>query len=492
MRRCSCRGRRPRCWRRLRHPGRHRRGAVAARPVHRHRSAGDDDSPPRQHARRRHRHGRVRRRTTCRPRPVTPAARSTGSRSSSSPDAAADVQAGADRRQGGPADRGAAGRTRASPEVTIKVARGRHARTQRASSSRPATTGRASYKLRLGAGRRPAGPVRHQRAARSCCSATPRSTASTSPAHDLLLEPGPHRPGARTCGTCRPACRSSSSPPMVIDWLTSGPSPWLADVVDPLPEGTKLIGNVPAISNEHAADQPQRPGGAAGRPGRRSTGCRSSCGGRCGPNLPGTLELTVEHQAGAAVTPAPDYLTSNVAYRPGRPSRNGSWSTTGRSAGWPGRSTPASRCRCSAPRTNRDVRIAAMSTSGDRTRTRRWWSTSAAASRRCGSASAAARRAGHPAPDRAAGPARPAGLGESPARRRMTGTHRADHRRRQAVQLRGRRLAAGRSTGPAARAGSPRCRSRRTRTGSPWSPAAGSTVAALSSGRRHPAVLSRT
>ncbi|GAA1602752.1 LpqB family beta-propeller domain-containing protein [Actinoplanes couchii] len=39
-------------------------------------------------------------------------------------------------------------------------------------------------------------------------------------------------------------------PTILVNWLIEGPSPWLQDAVEPLPDGTKLQGNVPAIRNE--------------------------------------------------------------------------------------------------------------------------------------------------------------------------------------------------------------------------------------------------
>ncbi|SDT69879.1 LpqB family beta-propeller domain-containing protein [Actinoplanes derwentensis] len=39
-------------------------------------------------------------------------------------------------------------------------------------------------------------------------------------------------------------------PTIILNWLLSGPAPWLQDAVETLPDGTKLQGNVPAIRNE--------------------------------------------------------------------------------------------------------------------------------------------------------------------------------------------------------------------------------------------------
>ncbi|MFI5492811.1 LpqB family beta-propeller domain-containing protein [Actinoplanes sp. NPDC051859] len=38
-------------------------------------------------------------------------------------------------------------------------------------------------------------------------------------------------------------------PQQIIKWLIEGPPSWLSEIVEPLPEGTELIGNVPAVSN---------------------------------------------------------------------------------------------------------------------------------------------------------------------------------------------------------------------------------------------------
>lgn len=152
-------------------------------------------------------------------------------------------------------------------------------------------------------------------------------------------------------------------PTVIIDWLTSGPAPWLAGVVDPLPEGTKQIGNVPAISNGtlqiNLSDQavpPDDPGALD----RLQKQLRWSLH----PNLPGTLELAVEHQQAQRYV-GTDYLRQNSAYRGvGEPERfavfNGQIRRLARSynAGLP---VPVV-----APAANRNVRMAALATSGSR------------------------------------------------------------------------------------------------------------------------------
>ncbi|BCJ52093.1 hypothetical protein Asp14428_35680 [Actinoplanes sp. NBRC 14428] len=43
---------------------------------------------------------------------------------------------------------------------------------------------------------------------------------------------------------------SEQEPQQIIKWLIDGPSRWLADAVERLPQGTALLGNVPAVDND--------------------------------------------------------------------------------------------------------------------------------------------------------------------------------------------------------------------------------------------------
>ncbi|HWS31772.1 MAG TPA: LpqB family beta-propeller domain-containing protein [Actinoplanes sp.] len=43
---------------------------------------------------------------------------------------------------------------------------------------------------------------------------------------------------------------SEQEPTIILNWLLGGPALWLQDAVEPLPDGTKLQGNVPAIRND--------------------------------------------------------------------------------------------------------------------------------------------------------------------------------------------------------------------------------------------------
>jgi hypothetical protein len=152
-------------------------------------------------------------------------------------------------------------------------------------------------------------------------------------------------------------------PTEIIDWLTNGPSPWLAGVVAPLPEGTKQIGNVPAISNEtlqiSLSGQALLPDDPTSLD-RLQKQLRWSLR----PNLPNTLHLTVEHQEEKDYT-GTDYLTSNAAYRTtAEPERfvvyNGQIRRLARSYN---SSQPVPILKAED---NRGVRMAAMSTSGSR------------------------------------------------------------------------------------------------------------------------------
>lgn len=153
-------------------------------------------------------------------------------------------------------------------------------------------------------------------------------------------------------------------PNEVIDWLITGPSPLLADVVDGLRDGTKAIGNVPAISNDTLqislsgeAVKPEDPGALDRLQKQLRWSLRS--------NLPAALELTVEHQFERKKYTGADYLTSNPAYRQIADAErfavyNGQIRRLARSY------NPVLPVPVVAPEANKGVRSAALSTSGTR------------------------------------------------------------------------------------------------------------------------------
>ena len=102
-------------------------------------------------------------------------------------------------------------------------------------------------------------------------------------------------------------------PTEVLTWLTGGPSPWLEDAVEPLPEGTATIGNVPAVSN----DKLQINLNAQALPQDDKTGAldrlRRQLMWSLKPNLPRILELKIAHQV-VGDWEQTNFLTSNASY----------------------------------------------------------------------------------------------------------------------------------------------------------------------------------
>jgi Lipoprotein LpqB beta-propeller domain/Sporulation and spore germination len=107
-------------------------------------------------------------------------------------------------------------------------------------------------------------------------------------------------------------------PTEVLNWLIVGPSPWLTEAVEALPEGTTSIGNVPAVSNDKLqinlsdkAVPPNDKGAALDR-------LRRQLMWSLRPNLPRYLELKIGHKVeGDWDRDQADYLTSNASYRLG-------------------------------------------------------------------------------------------------------------------------------------------------------------------------------
>lgn len=152
-------------------------------------------------------------------------------------------------------------------------------------------------------------------------------------------------------------------PTQIIDWLTSGPSPWLSGVAEALPDGTKAVGNVPAISNgtlhislSGQALPPDDPDAALDRLQKQMRWSLL-------PNLPPTLELTVEHAVDQKFTGS-DHLTANPAYRLFETERFVVYQgQIRRRANSYNESQPVPTVR---PRDNRNIRTAALAVSGSR------------------------------------------------------------------------------------------------------------------------------
>ncbi|GAB1689572.1 LpqB family beta-propeller domain-containing protein [Krasilnikovia sp. M28-CT-15] len=153
---------------------------------------------------------------------------------------------------------------------------------------------------------------------------------------------------------------SEQQPTEILRWLTAGPAPWLTDAVDPLPDGTAAIGNVPAVSNDklqiNLSEQavPQDDSRALDR-------LRRQLMWSLRPNLPRVLELRIGHGDPIDYTDM-DYLASNFAYRlADRPERFVVYD--GRIRRLSGSAAATEPVPVLAAADNRNVRTAAISTS---------------------------------------------------------------------------------------------------------------------------------
>ncbi|UQU63912.1 LpqB family beta-propeller domain-containing protein [Couchioplanes caeruleus] len=103
-------------------------------------------------------------------------------------------------------------------------------------------------------------------------------------------------------------------PQRIIKWLIEGPSDTIHDAVEPLPEGTALLGNVPAVSNDKLqislSAQSVRPPDDPKALDR----LRRQLMWSLRPNLSRVLELKIGNQEQTSYD-GNDYLTSNPTYR---------------------------------------------------------------------------------------------------------------------------------------------------------------------------------
>jgi hypothetical protein len=102
-------------------------------------------------------------------------------------------------------------------------------------------------------------------------------------------------------------------PNEIIQWLVHGPSPLIRDAVDPLPDDTAAVGNVPAVSNEKLLIALT---GEAVPPDDRTAldRLRRQLMWSLRPNLPKVLELRVGNNSPVSYD-STDYLTSNASYQ---------------------------------------------------------------------------------------------------------------------------------------------------------------------------------
>ncbi|MEU4694362.1 hypothetical protein [Actinoplanes sp. NPDC023714] len=154
-------------------------------------------------------------------------------------------------------------------------------------------------------------------------------------------------------------------PTIVLNWLIGGPAPWLRSVTDVLPQGTALLGKIPAILEEtltiDLSAQAVPTEGAAEALDR----LRRQIQWSLRPLMPDNLALKIGHQEPNNYY-GTDYLTSNAAFRlESRPERFAVYggkivrlSETPRAV----QAIPGV-----PPQANKDVRAAALSTSAAHT-----------------------------------------------------------------------------------------------------------------------------
>ncbi|MEV4639186.1 LpqB family beta-propeller domain-containing protein [Actinoplanes sp. NPDC049548] len=107
---------------------------------------------------------------------------------------------------------------------------------------------------------------------------------------------------------------SEQEPQQIIKWLLLGPSQWLQGAVEPLPEGTALLGNVPAVADDklqinlsaQAVQPPDDP--------KALDWLRRQLMWSLKPNLSRVLELRIGNQEQTDYD-SNDYLTSNPSSR---------------------------------------------------------------------------------------------------------------------------------------------------------------------------------
>ena len=153
-------------------------------------------------------------------------------------------------------------------------------------------------------------------------------------------------------------------PTEVIKWLVAGPATWLADAVEPLPDGTQPIGNVPAASNDTL--QISFNDKAANTDDKAALNrLQQQLMWSLRPTPPRFLELKIGHEAFGPFDQS-DYLSGNASYRlAAEPERfvlfNGQIRRLKNSA-YEGEPVPVLTAAA-----NRNIKYAALSTSDTRT-----------------------------------------------------------------------------------------------------------------------------
>jgi hypothetical protein len=110
-------------------------------------------------------------------------------------------------------------------------------------------------------------------------------------------------------------------PNEVLNWLINGPAQWLSGIAEPLPSGTKLLDNVPAISGDKLQVSLSSQALPATDAGPALDRLQKQLRWSLRPNVAAALELSIEHQPEHEFR-GTDYLASNAAYRAtGEPER---------------------------------------------------------------------------------------------------------------------------------------------------------------------------
>jgi hypothetical protein len=107
---------------------------------------------------------------------------------------------------------------------------------------------------------------------------------------------------------------SEQVPQEIVKWMIEGPASWLAGAAEPLPDGTALIGNVPAVTNNKL--QINLSGGSAQQPDAQAAldRLRRQLMWSLRQFLPRVLELKVGNGPQTDYE-SNDYYTSNASYR---------------------------------------------------------------------------------------------------------------------------------------------------------------------------------
>lgn len=103
-------------------------------------------------------------------------------------------------------------------------------------------------------------------------------------------------------------------PDTILSWLIAGPSPWLRDAVESLPEGTATVGKVPAIADNRLQIELKGQVLPAKGAAEALDRLRRQLQWSLRTVLPQYLDLKIGHQEPQEYS-GPDFHASNIAYR---------------------------------------------------------------------------------------------------------------------------------------------------------------------------------